>query len=234
MTTPIVQRDERVLIVWADELDRIVPLCAEFEEKIMKLVWRSRPPAPSVVTSTTNSVTPSATASNVNLNEKGPIRPIAVTDTAVAVALAGKQISGAAEESPAKNRRWSWRLSKKKPSTVISDDLEKASAGRKARPIRLFAPVYGGLGLGLAGYFMASGVATTLVEWRLDHDYKRFALFATIPFLFCVSLVSFISVSPSADPKDPFSVLCSSNRVDLDFCVRNFTLTTCVPSCPSR
>jgi hypothetical protein len=188
----IVKRDERVLIVWADELDRIVPLCAEFEEKIMKLVWRTRPPAPSIVTTTTNSVNPSTTGSNVNLNEKTPITP--VTDAAVAVVLAGKEIPGAADEPPASTWKWSWRLSKKRPSAVISDDLEKGSAGREARPIRLFAPVYGGLGLGLSVFFMASGVATTLVEWRLDHDYSRFALFTTIPLLFCVSLVSFIDV----------------------------------------
>jgi len=179
-------RDERVLIVWADELDRIIPLCTEFEEKIMKLVWRSRPPAPSIVTSTTNSVAPSTTASDVNLNEKGPITS-AVTDTAVAEVLAAKEISATAEE-PASRSKWSWRLSKKRPSVPISDDLEKGPAGREARPIRLFAPVYGGLGLGLSAFFMAMGIATTLVEWRLDGNYSRFALFATIPFLFCVSL----------------------------------------------
>lgn len=27
-------------------------------------------------------------------------------------------------------------------------------------------------------------------EWRLDHDYKRFALLVAVPFLACVSLVS--------------------------------------------
>ena len=190
----IVQRDERVLIVWADELDRIIPLCAEFEEKIMKLVWRSRPPAPSIVTSTTNSVTPSATASNVNLNEKGSVTPIPVTDAAVAKVLAAKEISTPADEAPASHSRWSWRLSKKRPSAPISDDVEKGPAGWEPRPIRLFAPVYGGLGLGLSAFFMAMGIATTLVEWRLDHNYSRFALFVTIPLLFCVSLVSFIGV----------------------------------------
>lgn len=182
-------RDERVLIVWADELDRIVPLCAEFEEKIMKLVWRSRPLTPSVVTSTTNSVTPSTTGSNVNLNEKTPTTLVTVTDAAVAVALASKEISGTADEASVSNRwKWSWRLSRKRPSAAISDDLEKGSAGREARPIRLFAPVYGGLGLGLSAFFIANGVATILAEWRLDHNYRRFALLVTMPFLFCVSL----------------------------------------------
>ena len=181
-------------MVWADELDRIIPLCAEFEEKIMKLVWRFRPPAPSIVTSTTNSVTPSTTGSNVNLNEKAPTAQTPVTDAAVAEVLATKEIPAAVDETPASHSKWSWRLSKKRPSAPVSDDVEKGPAGRETRPIRLFAPVYGGLGLGLSAFFMAMGVATTLVEWRLDHNYSRFALFTTIPLLFCVSLVSIIGV----------------------------------------
>lgn len=188
----VVQRDERVLIVWADELDRIVPLCAEFEEKIMKLVWRSRPSVssvPSVLTSTTNSIAPSTTASDVNLNEKTVITPTVITDEV----LAGKEIMGTTDKPS--TRKWSWRLSKKRPSAAVLDDVEKGSAGRQARPIRLFAPVYGGLGLGLSAFFVANGVATALTEWRLDHDYTRFALFTTIPLLFCVSLVSVVSAS---------------------------------------
>ncbi|EAU86690.2 hypothetical protein CC1G_06451 [Coprinopsis cinerea okayama7 len=36
-------RDERVLIVWSESIDRIVPLCQDFEERLIKLLWRSRP-----------------------------------------------------------------------------------------------------------------------------------------------------------------------------------------------
>jgi len=37
--------------------------------------------------------------------------------------------------------------------------------------------------------FIGSGVNILFQEWRLTNDYKRFALLATTPFLFCVSLV---------------------------------------------
>ncbi|KAJ7594440.1 glycosyl transferase family group 2-domain-containing protein [Mycena floridula] len=38
-------RDERVLVVWSDELDTIIPLCNDFEDRLIKLLWRSRPAA---------------------------------------------------------------------------------------------------------------------------------------------------------------------------------------------
>lgn len=31
------------MIIWSESLDRIVPLCQEFEERLIKLLWRSRP-----------------------------------------------------------------------------------------------------------------------------------------------------------------------------------------------
>jgi len=37
------QRDERVLVVWSESLDRIVPLCNDIDERLIKLLWRSRP-----------------------------------------------------------------------------------------------------------------------------------------------------------------------------------------------
>jgi hypothetical protein len=31
------------MIIWSESLDRIIPLCQEFEERLIKLLWRSRP-----------------------------------------------------------------------------------------------------------------------------------------------------------------------------------------------
>ncbi|RDB21975.1 hypothetical protein Hypma_011029 [Hypsizygus marmoreus] len=178
-------RDERVLIVWSDDLDHIVPLCAEFEEKLMKLVWRSRNAPSSIVTSTNTSAAPSTTTSNVNLNEKNAQQPITATDAMAAVALAEKE---APKETPPSKWKWSWRISKKPSSKPAPADLEKGSSGRKSRPIRLFAPIYNGFGFGMAVFFIFSGLVVLLQEWRLDHDYKRFALLSTTPFLLCVSM----------------------------------------------
>ncbi|KAH9941252.1 glycosyl transferase family group 2-domain-containing protein [Epithele typhae] len=36
-------RDERVLLVWSDSIDNIIPTCHDFEERLIKLLWRSRP-----------------------------------------------------------------------------------------------------------------------------------------------------------------------------------------------
>jgi hypothetical protein len=82
------QRDECVLVVWSDDLDHIVPLCNEFEEKLMKLDRRARlVTSPSVITSDSTPVT-STTVSNVNLNEKATAARVLVIVTEAAVATA--------------------------------------------------------------------------------------------------------------------------------------------------
>lgn len=37
--------------------------------------------------------------------------------------------------------------------------------------------------------FIGNGINTVLIEWQLDGEFIRFALFVTIPILFAVSLV---------------------------------------------
>ena len=32
-----------MMVIWSESLDRIIPLCQEFEERLIKLLWRSRP-----------------------------------------------------------------------------------------------------------------------------------------------------------------------------------------------
>ncbi|KAH0580446.1 hypothetical protein H2248_001947 [Termitomyces sp. 'cryptogamus'] len=182
-------RDERVLIVWSDDLDHIVPLCSEFEEKIMQLVWRSRTNPSSILTSTPTSASPSTTASDVNLNEKNA-HSTTVTDAVATVALAEKEgVTGFKQELPPTKSKWgwSWRLSSKRP-LKSNKDVEKGTSGREDRPIRLLGPFYDGLGLGFAVFFISSGLAILLEEYLLDHNAIRFALLATAPFLFCVSL----------------------------------------------
>ena len=145
------------MVVWSDDLDHIVPLCSEFDEKLMKLVWRSRTSAAtsSIITSVSNSSVPSTTASNVNLNEKESARAsVTVAEvTAVTAALANKESSTATPAAPPKKKKsWGlnlgWKLGKKKP-VAQSSDPEKGSTPQP-RPLRLFAPVYSGLGFGLS------------------------------------------------------------------------------------
>lgn len=39
------QRDERVMVIWSNDIDTIIPTCRDFEERLIKLLWRSRPSA---------------------------------------------------------------------------------------------------------------------------------------------------------------------------------------------
>ncbi|KAL0066289.1 hypothetical protein AAF712_006720 [Marasmius tenuissimus] len=169
-------RDERVLVVWSDNLDNIVDLCSEFESKLIKLVWRSRsvPSSSSGLTSGSASIAPSSAPSDINLTEKEPTR---LEDSAT--------VAAGPKETPKKSRwNWSWKLQKKSP--VANSDVEKGT--KQQRPIRLYAPFYGGFGAALSLFFVGSGLSVLLQEWRLDNGTTRFALLAASPFLCCVSL----------------------------------------------
>ncbi|KAI0364861.1 hypothetical protein BV20DRAFT_812457 [Pilatotrama ljubarskyi] len=165
-------RDERVLVVWSYNLDSIIPTCRDFEDKLIKLVWKRR----SAFASLASSVAPSATPSDVNLTEKS--QTALVTEKEVP-APAPKDKS-----TPPKKKR-SWGLGYWKAD---ASDLEKTAEGPSARPTRLFAPVYCGLGAALSLFFVGSGVSVLLEESLLDGDWSRFGLVVTIPFLFCVAL----------------------------------------------
>ena len=106
-------------------------------------------------------------------------------------------------EEPAPTRSFfGWKSAKPRTQADPEQDMEKK------RPTKLIAPIYNGLGaaLALCAYhpctlfnlpltryskvFMGSGLRMLLMEFFLDGDYVRFALVVTMPFLFCVSLVS--------------------------------------------
>jgi hypothetical protein len=58
------QRDERLLVVWSDDLDAILPLVNDIHTKLITLAWSSRISHPR----SSNISSPSATASYVNLS----------------------------------------------------------------------------------------------------------------------------------------------------------------------
>ena len=153
---PKMQRDERVLVVWSDSLDNIIPLCRDFEDHLIKLVWARRhslmsiAPGPSIPatpagTSADNSVANSA--SDVQLNEKPQEQ-----ETAQAPASSpepnAKPVSGGS--------LWGWRIGSKAKQALAPRDLEQG--GASARPTRYFAPVYGGLGLALSTCAVSASV----------------------------------------------------------------------------
>ncbi|ETW76544.1 hypothetical protein HETIRDRAFT_480674 [Heterobasidion irregulare TC 32-1] len=173
-------RDERVLVVWSDNLDMIIPLCLDFDDKLIKLVWALRGTfsLASSVNSTVGSSVPSTSnsASEIQLFEK----PEKTKEAAPSSDTPGQ----VAAKTGGSSSLWGWRISTK--AAQVQPDLEKGTSN--VRPMRLFAPFYGGLGCALSVFFVGSGLQVLMTEWRLDHDYTRFALMVTSPFLFCVSL----------------------------------------------
>ncbi|TBU42496.1 glycosyl transferase family group 2-domain-containing protein [Dichomitus squalens] len=164
-------RDERVMVVWTYDLDSIIPTCRDFEEKLIKLVWTRR----SAFASLASSAAPSTVASNVNLTEK---TVEATSEKPGAVVPAPKELK--APKKRGCNIFGYWKAN--------ASDVEKTADGPSPRPMRMFAPVYCGLGAGLSLFFIGSGVSVLLEESLLDGYWPRFALLVTVPFLFCVSL----------------------------------------------
>ena len=64
------QRDERVLVVWAPSVETIIPTCRDFEDRLIKLLWRSRPRA----VSPEGAGTPSNSASGHSSQPENPFQ----------------------------------------------------------------------------------------------------------------------------------------------------------------
>jgi hypothetical protein len=149
----------------------------DFEERLIKLLWRSRSRPSQVIPSTT----PSASAS-VSGHSVFPILPNAA-QSPLARSSAGSDLPPVDPEKadkPEFRRNWYGR---KVPVTLDS-------LSGHYRPAMLYAPVYNGLAAGLSLFFISNGAEILLTEWLLDGSFIRFALCATFPFLFCVSLAS--------------------------------------------
>lgn len=180
-------------MIWSDNLDNIIPICRDFEDKLIKLVWRARPAlsssASAITAGSLGSVLPSSAPSYQNLTEK-----IGIVDVRAVEAAEKEQEAKEVRAKANKGFNWfGWTTSKGKKGLSSGDRTEKLgdaeADGPESRPIRLFAPIYGGLGAGLSLFFVGSGVNILVREWMLDGSLTRFALLATAPFLFCVSLV---------------------------------------------
>ncbi len=189
------QRDERVLVVWAYNFDDIIPTVRDFEDKLLKLLLLQR----SAYASLSSSAAPSTVGSAVNLNEKATQ---IINETEVEAFAKEKEENSKRDHDKRKKKRscgFGYFVSAK-------EDIEKTADGSSARPIRLFAPFYGGFAaaLSLCEYphldlyllrlnrilvFMGSGISVMIEESVLDGTFTRFALLVTTPFLFCVSLV---------------------------------------------
>ncbi|EDQ99846.1 uncharacterized protein LACBIDRAFT_192205 [Laccaria bicolor S238N-H82] len=185
-------RDERVLVIWSESLDHIIPICHDFEERLIKLLWRSRPlaAAPSSSYNTTNVSSAGSAVDVSGSNEAFARGSIARDGDEEEEKVAAEKSEGGDVEAPERRRRTTRTWYGRK--IVIDDDdgLEDAEGfrGEERRKIKLYSPLYSGLAAGAAVVFVGNGVRTLLVEWTLDGDFIRFALLAAVPLLYCVSL----------------------------------------------
>ena len=124
------QRDERVLVVWSDSLDTIIPIARDFEDRLIRLLWRNRPPLTSSVIST-----PSAPASSSGHSNLG-------TPQAQEKHVESESPS---PTPPRLRRTWYGRKVPRSPS-----ECEKADQEPSRRTTVLYAPVYNGVAAGLA------------------------------------------------------------------------------------
>lgn len=132
----ILQRDERVLVVWSESLDAIIPTCHDFEDRLIKLLWRSRPTGPSS--------NPGSLAGSVLSHSSLPARPYDPEKP---------MIKNSSEEGSDKltktHVRRNWYGKKVGvTTTTVSPDVEAGL--RDNRAAKLYAPVYNGLAAGVS------------------------------------------------------------------------------------
>lgn len=158
MIFPTVQRDERVLVVWSDNLDTVIPLCRDFEESLIKLVWKSHTvpgfsPGPSIpatpaLTSAVNS------ASQIELNDKAQERTSSETPTV-------RPVSGGS---------WfGWRIGSRATRAPAPPDVEKGDQA-SFRPVRYFGPFYCGLALALSTCTRSSSIRGVISIFMHNHQ----------------------------------------------------------------
>lgn len=134
------QRDERVLVVWSDSLDTIIPIARDFEDRLIRLLWRNRPPVSSSVIST-HSAPPSVSGHS-------PVGTPRVKE---------KHVESESPTPPPRFRRtWYGRKILMSPS-----EIEKAREPSQRTTV-LYAPFYNGLAAGLSAGKNTYGNQSTL------------------------------------------------------------------------
>ena len=156
LTSP--QRDERVLVVWSDSLDTIVPIARDFEDRLIRLLWRNRPPqsSPSVPSSVPPSVPESLSGhSHAHLAGSVPLSEKA------------SPLAAAQPREVSYKRTW---FGRKIPISVLDEEKAVKAA---PRPTMLFAPAYNGLAAGLAVGLCPSPVLFSLLTHNSFHGKCR-------------------------------------------------------------
>ncbi|KAF9231887.1 glycosyl transferase family group 2-domain-containing protein [Melanogaster broomeanus] len=158
-------RDERVVVVWADNFDDIVPLCRDLEDKMIKLeTSRGRGPH-----NDRNSATPK-------------VKPASSWSWKLTPQASESPTSDPEKDSPSKTQARAIRLyAPFYCGCAVALSMCRAGPLHRIRFLKANKRVH-------LAVFLGSGMAILLAEWLLDNDYNRFALFVVPPSLFCIAL----------------------------------------------
>ncbi|KAJ3741000.1 putative glycosyltransferase family 2 protein [Lentinula detonsa] len=176
-------RDERVLVVWSNSLDTIIPVCQDFDASLIKLLWRSRP-----------------TGTNSSLHSQSFLGAGSVSGhDSASVSVQSQGLLPPAESGRMVETKTVRTWYGRKRTVPVTTSTTGAEPPRK---LALYAPIYNGLAAGLALVFIGNGVQVLVREYLLTapvpdtpnpeptsmQRYLRFVLAVTLPLLYCVSL----------------------------------------------
>jgi len=142
------QRDENAVVLWSYALEGIIPLCREFEEKLIKHIWRTRAIGRKDTPSLASSLN-SQTREEVlpELNEKEAEEQSSKDESKDSLTEKPKRTPST------KGNWWGWKLKPRDQNAgaVVNADSEKGAPGkREERKLVLIGPMYAGLGAALA------------------------------------------------------------------------------------
>lgn len=165
-----IQREDRSLVLWSYNIENILPLYQDFDDKLIKHIWRNRhvgkKPAGGTESSAASSIGPQSTRPTTagsqasshagfnlnphpNLNEKAPLPVNGTSDGTSADSTAEDKEE---EAPPEKEGPWySWRLKPRKaPRARAEDEADPEKRKDGKRKLVLLGPIYAGCGAGLA------------------------------------------------------------------------------------
>ncbi|KAG8810640.1 hypothetical protein FRC17_002848, partial [Serendipita sp. 399] len=178
-------RDERVMIVWSDSVDDIIPSTLDLESRLLKLVWRARHgiSGGTLTPNIPGTPSPGSTFGGSRMSLSGPRRTLLMsTGTGTDIELTEKIAS--MDQTPSADI-----------ASLKDKELEAGLANKPTpRPTKVYAAIYIGIAVALSTFFMGSGVKILLMEVALDNDFLRLALVATVPLVFCIALFFSIQI----------------------------------------
>jgi len=191
-------RSERVLVVWEDRVEDIIPAVNDLEQRLVRLVWRARGNTTSIGTPGDRS--PSVTGSGRGLpsSANNSVTRLPGANVVPRLPFASASLSSFTPtygNIPPPEVEAKFRMNESKENEAMTD-IEKDSSlsaegkliARKSRPTRILAHFYIGFAIALSLFFVGNGINVVLREWSLDGDPMRFLLLVTAPLIFCVAL----------------------------------------------